>query len=93
VRPDGRCADRLAIHVHPRITVSQVSSWSWSLEEVLSEEARDAGMALLGDVLAAGYAGPFDLELVGPRIDAEGYASAITRSITALNDLLADLGA
>ncbi len=48
---------------------------------------------ILGDLLAAGYSGAFELELVGPRIDAEGYASAITRSITALNDLLADLDA
>jgi sugar phosphate isomerase/epimerase len=48
---------------------------------------------ILGDVLAAGYEGPFELELVGPRIDAEGYASAITRSVTVLGDLLADLGA
>ena len=48
---------------------------------------------ILGDVLAAGYAGPFELELVGPRIDAEGYASAITRSVEALSRLLDDLGA
>ncbi len=47
---------------------------------------------ILGDVLAAGYAGPFELELVGPRIDAEGYASAITRSVEALSRLLDDLG-
>jgi sugar phosphate isomerase/epimerase len=48
---------------------------------------------ILGDVLAAGYEGRFELELVGPRIDAEGYASAITRSVTALSELLVDLGA
>lgn len=48
---------------------------------------------ILGQVLAAGYEGAFELELVGPRIDAEGYASAITRSVERLGDLLADLGA
>lgn len=48
---------------------------------------------LLGDVLAAGYAGPFELELVGPRIEAEGYEGAITRSVTALSRLLDDLDA
>ncbi len=48
---------------------------------------------ILGDVLATGYAGPFELELVGPRIDAEGYATAITRSLAALGELLTDLGA
>jgi sugar phosphate isomerase/epimerase len=48
---------------------------------------------ILGDVLAAGYQGLFELELVGPRIDAEGYASAITRSLEHLGALLTDLGA
>jgi len=32
---------------------------------------------------ACGYTGPFELELIGPRIEAEGYASAIRRSIDA----------
>ena len=36
----------------------------------------------------AGYAGPYELELVGPRVEEEGYASAITRSIEALDDHL-----
>ena len=34
---------------------------------------------ILGQVLAAGYEGCFDLELIGPRIDEEGYASACRR--------------
>jgi sugar phosphate isomerase/epimerase len=48
---------------------------------------------ILGAFLDAGYTGPFDLELVGPRIESEGYESAITRSIDYLNALLTDLGA
>jgi hypothetical protein len=44
-------------------------------------------------VLDAGYAGDFDLELIGPRIDAEGYAAAIPRSVAALDGLLTQLGA
>jgi sugar phosphate isomerase/epimerase len=48
---------------------------------------------ILGQVLAAGYDGAFELELVGPRIDAEGYASAITRGVDRLSELLTDLGA
>lgn len=48
---------------------------------------------ILGQLLTAGYAGAFELELVGPRIDAEGYASAITRSVVGLSELLTDLGA
>jgi sugar phosphate isomerase/epimerase len=48
---------------------------------------------ILGQVLAAGYPGVFDLELIGPQIDAEGYASAVPRAVDALGVLLTDLGA
>ena len=48
---------------------------------------------ILGHVLEAGYEGAFELELVGPRIEAEGYASAITRSVERLGALLGRLGA
>lgn len=48
---------------------------------------------ILGQVLAAGYPGCFDLELIGPRIDEEGYESACTRAVVALGDLLDRLGA
>jgi sugar phosphate isomerase/epimerase len=42
----------------------------------------------IGDVLASGYDGTFDLELIGPRIEEEGYESAIKRSIASLTALL-----
>jgi len=48
---------------------------------------------ILGDVLAAGYAGCFDLELVGPRIDDEGYESACRRSVDRLTEMLTALRA
>ena len=38
---------------------------------------------IVGDVLDAGYAGCFDLELIGPAIDAEGYDTAIPRAVAA----------
>jgi sugar phosphate isomerase/epimerase len=47
---------------------------------------------ILGDVLAAGYQGVFDLELIGPRIDAEGAPSAVGRGLAALEGLLASAG-
>jgi sugar phosphate isomerase/epimerase len=47
---------------------------------------------ILGQVLATGYAGCFDLELIGPRIEEEGYASACRRSIDALGTMLESLG-
>ena len=34
---------------------------------------------------AAGYAGPYEIELIGPRIEAEGYASAMRRSVAQMN--------
>jgi sugar phosphate isomerase/epimerase len=48
---------------------------------------------ILGEVLDAGYRGAFELELVGPRIEAEGYAAAITRGIDRMDQLLDRLGA
>jgi sugar phosphate isomerase/epimerase len=38
---------------------------------------------------AAGYSRAFELELVGPRIEDEGYASAIARGVAYLDALLA----
>jgi sugar phosphate isomerase/epimerase len=48
---------------------------------------------IIGQVLASGYPGVFDLELIGPKIDAEGYASAVPRAVDALGTMLAQLGA
>ena len=48
---------------------------------------------ILGDVLDAGYRGVFDLELVGPRIDAEGARNATARGARRLSELLTTLGA
>jgi sugar phosphate isomerase/epimerase len=47
---------------------------------------------LLGDLLDAGYEGLFDLELVGPRIAAEGARAATARGAERLSELLARLG-
>jgi sugar phosphate isomerase/epimerase len=47
---------------------------------------------ILGQVLAAGYEGCFDLELIGPRIEEEGYRSACRRSIDRLGEMLESLG-
>jgi sugar phosphate isomerase/epimerase len=48
---------------------------------------------ILSQLLAAGYQGCFDLELVGPRIEEEGYHSACGRSIDRLSGMLDSLGA
>ena len=46
---------------------------------------------IVAAVLGAGFAGAFELELVGPRIEDEGYAPAIRRSIEHLDRLLAQV--
>ena len=43
---------------------------------------------LVADVLDSGYEGLFDLELLGPHIEAEGAPSAAGRSVTWLSDAL-----
>jgi sugar phosphate isomerase/epimerase len=47
---------------------------------------------LLPAIQALGYTGAYELEMVGPRIEAEGYASAIERGIAALGSILAPTG-
>jgi sugar phosphate isomerase/epimerase len=44
---------------------------------------------LLVQILASGYAGAFEIEMVGPRIEDEGYEAAISRAITHCDALLA----
>jgi sugar phosphate isomerase/epimerase len=48
---------------------------------------------IIGNLLEAGYDGPFEIELFGPRIDAVGYEEAILRSVERLDGILARVGA
>jgi sugar phosphate isomerase/epimerase len=48
---------------------------------------------LIGELLDAGYRGVFDLELVGPRIAAEGGLAATRRAAENLSEMLTKLGA
>ncbi len=43
---------------------------------------------VLEALLDAGYAGPIDLELNGPRIDSRGHLAAATRAARWLSDTL-----
>jgi len=43
---------------------------------------------IVGYLEDAGYRGPYELEIVGPRIEAEGYPSAVRRSLEFLDRLL-----
>jgi sugar phosphate isomerase/epimerase len=48
---------------------------------------------ILSDVLEAGYEGVFDIELVGPRIAAEGARAATQRAAQRVSEILNRLGA
>jgi sugar phosphate isomerase/epimerase len=48
---------------------------------------------VLGDLLDAGYAGAFELELIGDAIVEEGYDEAVTRAVRNLDALLTELHA
>lgn len=48
---------------------------------------------ILRTLLAAGYTGAFDIELIGPRIETEGYEQAITRAVRHVERLLREIGA
>ena len=48
---------------------------------------------LLGGLLEKGYRGLFDVEVLGPRIDAQGHLQAVTRSVEKLEAILGSLGA
>jgi sugar phosphate isomerase/epimerase len=48
---------------------------------------------LVAQLLDAGYGGVFDLELIGPRIEEEGYEEASSRAIGRVGALLESLGA
>jgi sugar phosphate isomerase/epimerase len=47
---------------------------------------------LMDEVLSTGYAGVFDLEVLGPSIEAEGYESAIKRGVDKASALLTEMG-
>lgn len=47
----------------------------------------------LGGILDTGYSGPFELEVLGPHIEDEGYQAAIMRGLVWLSDRLARWGA
>ena len=48
---------------------------------------------ILGEILDAGYSGNFDLELLGPRIAAEGHRAATRRAAMVLSEILTKLDA
>jgi sugar phosphate isomerase/epimerase len=78
-----------------RIVLVQVSDYAigtTSTPDRLVPGDGDIPLArILRTVLDAGYLGAFDLELIGPRIDAEGYDVAVPRAVQRLGALLDEL--
>jgi len=80
-----------------RIALVQVSDFA--IGSLITPDRRVPGdgdlplHALLEHVLAAGYRGPFELEVFGPEIEREGIVSALTRATARLSALLDDVGA
>jgi sugar phosphate isomerase/epimerase len=79
-----------------RIGIVQVSDFAVGTLSTPNRLVRGDGdiplRRIIGQLLDAGYEGVFDLELVGPAIEAEGYGSALARSCAFLSGLLSDLG-
>ena len=72
---------------HPRHATPMLAA-SASASRIFAPLAR-----VLAQLEAAGYRGCYDLELIGPRIEAEGYESAIPRAVAATAALLSQVGA
>lgn len=76
----------------PRCVLVQVSDYVLGDRALPARAVPGDGVlplaGLLGDLQEAGYRGPFELELLGPRIAAEGAANAAIRAATKLQQLL-----
>ena len=80
-----------------QVALVQVSDFVVGTEIRLSRSVPGDGdiplRRIIGNLLEAGYPGAFDLEILGPRIEEEGYDSAVPRGAQWLSDCLTALGA
>jgi sugar phosphate isomerase/epimerase len=80
-----------------RLGIVQVSDFRVGEELRLNRRVPgDGSMPLawmIGELLEAGYPGLFEIEVIGPSIDAEGPEAALRRSAEWLSELLTELGA
>jgi sugar phosphate isomerase/epimerase len=81
----------------PRCAVIQVGDYVYGDRALPSRAVPGDGhiplQRLMGWALEAGYAGAFDLELLGPRIDREGHFPATARAAERVGAILQTLGA
>lgn len=87
--------EQLRAHVD-RIALVQVSDYVVGSFDTPNRAVPGDGVVpierMLGVVVNAGYGGAVDIEVIGPRIETEGYAAAITRSAAYVSDILDRLG-
>ncbi len=92
-----RGLEQLLADAGERITLVQVSDFA--IGSLVTPDRRVPGdgdlplRTLLEQVLAAGYEGPFELEVFGPAIEREGIRAALTRATEYLSGLLDAIGA
>jgi len=83
--------------VMPRCPIVQVCDYVYGDRSLPSRAVPGDGAIpvkrLLGWILRAGYRGVFDLEILGPRIDAEGPLKAVGRAADNVGEMLRALGA
>ena len=81
----------------PRCQLVQVGDYVYGDRSLPSRAVPGDGVIpwqrILGWILKAGYSGAFDLELIGPRIEREGYFAAVGRAGHELGLILQSLGA
>jgi len=81
----------------PRCHLVQLSDYVYGDRSLPSRAVPGDGAIpierILDWVLGAGYAGAFDLELIGPRIDKEGHLEAARRAAGHVGTILRSLGA
>src|SRR5262249_3854678 len=81
----------------PRCPVIQISDYVYGDRALPSRAVPGDGAMplerLLEWVLAAGYTGAFDLELIGPRIDKQGHLASARRAADHVGKMLCSVGA
>jgi len=89
--------DRTLARAAPQCGLVQVSDYVYGDRSMPSRAVPGDGniplKRIFEGLLSAGYEGAFDLELIGPRIDAEGRREAVARAADVVGEMLASLGA
>lgn len=79
-----------------RVGLVQISDYVLGDRSLPARAVPGDGGVPIGEIvswlLAAGYDGMFDLELSGPRIDAEGHLDAARRAMSRLDDIVSAAG-